>query len=163
MEHHRSAAELPARNVDELCSGLAARPNPKAKQDFLRLSEAKFLGSGCGRKAFLVCGCVVKLLINSKSSEVIQQKRDVYAMKMSGHKYIPQLIAYDAKDFQFLVMEYLEPVSKSEVPSAPKVMELCHHLRKGLHRYGCLDLELQRTEHWGRNASGQIKAVDFGC
>lgn len=148
-------------NLEELCLKLSSFETQNERFAFAE-KFGKALGSGAGRFVYLIDGYVVKLLCHE--SERFQQQNDVAAMKLGGNIYIPQLFAYDARGFDFLIMEYLEEVSQTELPPASDIFELCKYIS-----YHCgtsmymLGMELHETYHWGRSKDGHLKALDFGC
>lgn len=150
--------------LDELCSKLAALSS-KARERYAIQAADEMLGCGLGRDVYGVGDFAVKLLNNP--DERFQQESDVAVMKLfAGSKYIPQLYAYDARNFEFLVMERLTPLKDdSEIPSKRKVEKLCRPILEAIPTLdSVLFLELyERPEHWGYSKDGNLKALDFGC
>lgn len=149
--------------LDELCSKLAALDS-KARERYVVWVADEMLGCGIGRDVYAVGDFAVKLLENPH--ERFQQESDVAVMKFfAGSEYIPQLYAYDARDFEFLIMERLTPLKDdSEIPSKRKVESLCRPMLEAIPMLSTvLILELyERPEHWGYSKDGNLKALDFG-
>jgi len=149
--------------LNELCSKLAAL-DPKARKRYIADVSDENLGHGNARQVYGVGDFAVKLLENPH--ERFQQENDVAVMKFfADRRYIPQLYAYDATDFEFLIMERLSPLKEIlEIPAKREIESLYYSMFREVPMLGrVLILELERQEHWGYSKDGSLKALDFGC